>query len=125
VPCDGRGGCWLIGALYGCYWPTGGHPQADRRPPPSSSTAPRKPHARPLLFTRFNPPHPPRPTCAPQALSNLSPWLHFGQLGAQRAALEAAKHRAKHKARGAGGVFETGWAGGKRGCGAWGEAGGV
>ncbi|GBF93049.1 CPD photolyase [Raphidocelis subcapitata] len=34
----------------------------------------------------------------PQALSNLSPWLHFGQLSAQRAALEAAKHRTKHKA---------------------------
>ncbi|KAI8472372.1 MAG: class II photolyase [Monoraphidium minutum] len=34
----------------------------------------------------------------PLALSNLSPWLHFGQLSAQRAALEAAKLRAKHKA---------------------------
>lgn len=33
-----------------------------------------------------------------QALSNLSPWLHFGQLAPQRAALEAAKHRAKFKA---------------------------
>lgn len=30
-----------------------------------------------------------------QALSNLSPYLHYGQLSAQRAALEAAKHRAK------------------------------
>eukprot|EP00499_Haloplacidia_sp_CaronLabIsolate_P010482 CAMPEP_0196776246 /NCGR_PEP_ID=MMETSP1104-20130614/4510_1 /TAXON_ID=33652 /ORGANISM="Cafeteria sp., Strain Caron Lab Isolate" /LENGTH=520 /DNA_ID=CAMNT_0042146417 /DNA_START=35 /DNA_END=1597 /DNA_ORIENTATION=+ len=26
--------------------------------------------------------------CVPEALSNLSPWLHFGQLSAQRAALE-------------------------------------
>ncbi|GLC37213.1 hypothetical protein PLESTB_000992000 [Pleodorina starrii] len=34
----------------------------------------------------------------PRALSNLSPWLHFGQLAPQRAALEAAKHRAKYKA---------------------------
>ena len=31
--------------------------------------------------------------CDPAAQSNLSPYLHFGQLGAQRAALEAAKHR--------------------------------
>ncbi len=31
----------------------------------------------------------------PSALSNLSPYLHFGQLAPQRAALEAAKHRAK------------------------------
>jgi deoxyribodipyrimidine photo-lyase len=31
----------------------------------------------------------------PRALSNLSPYLHFGQLAPQRAALEAAKHRAK------------------------------
>ena len=28
-----------------------------------------------------------------QALSNLSPYLHFGQLSAQRAALEATKHK--------------------------------
>ncbi|KAG2453370.1 hypothetical protein HYH02_001594 [Chlamydomonas schloesseri] len=34
----------------------------------------------------------------PSALSNLSPYLHFGQLAPQRAALEAAKHRAKYKA---------------------------
>ncbi|KAF8071386.1 PHR1 [Scenedesmus sp. PABB004] len=33
----------------------------------------------------------------PQALSNLSPWLHFGQLAPQRAALEAAKLRPKHR----------------------------
>uniref|UniRef100_A0A383VG34 Deoxyribodipyrimidine photo-lyase n=1 Tax=Tetradesmus obliquus TaxID=3088 RepID=A0A383VG34_TETOB len=33
----------------------------------------------------------------PQALSNLSPWLHFGQLAPQRAALEAAKLRGKHR----------------------------
>ncbi|KAF6253825.1 class II photolyase [Scenedesmus sp. NREL 46B-D3] len=33
----------------------------------------------------------------PQALSGLSPWLHFGQLAPQRAALEAAKLRGKHK----------------------------
>ncbi|KIY94077.1 deoxyribodipyrimidine photo-lyase [Monoraphidium neglectum] len=33
----------------------------------------------------------------PQALSNLSPWLHFGQLSTQRAALEAAKLRGKYK----------------------------
>jgi hypothetical protein len=32
-----------------------------------------------------------------QALSNLSPWLHFGQLSPQRAALEAAKLRGKHR----------------------------
>jgi hypothetical protein len=32
-----------------------------------------------------------------QALSNLSPWLHFGQLAPQRAALEAAKLRSKHR----------------------------
>jgi len=31
--------------------------------------------------------------CDTTAQSNLSPYLHFGQLGAQRAALEAAKHR--------------------------------
>jgi deoxyribodipyrimidine photo-lyase len=36
-------------------------------------------------------------TPPPQALSNLSPWLHFGQLAPQRAALEAAKLRPKHK----------------------------
>jgi len=30
------------------------------------------------------------------ALSGLSPYLHFGQLSAQRAAIEAAKHRSKH-----------------------------
>lgn len=36
------------------------------------------------------------PSVAP-ALSNLSPWLHFGQLAPQRAALEAAKLKAKHK----------------------------
>ncbi|GFR43830.1 hypothetical protein Agub_g4951, partial [Astrephomene gubernaculifera] len=34
----------------------------------------------------------------PKALSGLSPYLHFGQLAPQRAALEAAKHRAKYKA---------------------------
>ncbi|KAG2438770.1 hypothetical protein HXX76_005312 [Chlamydomonas incerta] len=34
----------------------------------------------------------------PAALSNLSPYLHFGQLAPQRAALEAAKHRTKYKA---------------------------
>lgn len=31
----------------------------------------------------------------PKALSGLSPYLHFGQLAPQRAALEAAKHRTK------------------------------
>jgi DNA photolyase len=38
-------------------------------------------------------------TCAThlQALSNLSPWLHFGQLSPQRAALEAAKLRSRYK----------------------------
>lgn len=30
-------------------------------------------------------------------MSNLSPWLHFGQLAPQRAALEAAKMRPKFK----------------------------
>lgn len=34
----------------------------------------------------------------PDALSNLSPYLHFGQLAPQRAALEASKHRSAHKA---------------------------
>lgn len=34
----------------------------------------------------------------PQALSNMSPWLHYGQISPQRAALEAAKLRSKHKA---------------------------
>jgi deoxyribodipyrimidine photo-lyase len=33
-----------------------------------------------------------------QALSNLSPYLHYGQLAPQRAALEAAKLRGKYKA---------------------------
>jgi deoxyribodipyrimidine photo-lyase len=33
----------------------------------------------------------------PDALSNLSPYLHFGHLAPQRAALEAAKHKAQHK----------------------------
>jgi deoxyribodipyrimidine photo-lyase len=30
-----------------------------------------------------------------QALSNLSPYLHYGQISPQRAALEASKHRSK------------------------------
>lgn len=37
--------------------------------------------------------------CDPEAQSNLSPYLHFGQLGAQRAALEAAKHRKSSSTR--------------------------
>lgn len=37
------------------------------------------------------------PVVVLQALSNLSPWLHFGQLSPQRAALEAAKMRPKFK----------------------------
>jgi hypothetical protein len=37
------------------------------------------------------------PVALLQALSNLSPWLHFGQLAPQRAALEAAKLRPKFK----------------------------
>jgi hypothetical protein len=49
------------------------------------------------------------PSSLSQALSNLSPWLHFGQLSAQRAALEAAKHRAKHKVR-PGRLARSGWA---------------
>lgn len=32
---------------------------------------------------------------AAAALSNLSPYLHYGQIAPQRAALEAAKHRSK------------------------------
>ena len=36
--------------------------------------------------------------CIPDALSNLSPYLHFGQLSPQRAALEATKNKAIHKA---------------------------
>ena len=35
-----------------------------------------------------------------EALSNLSPYLHFGQLSSQRAALETVKLKAKFKARG-------------------------
>lgn len=37
--------------------------------------------------------------CDPSAQSNLSPYLHFGQLGAQRAALEAAKRRSSSSTR--------------------------
>ncbi len=33
----------------------------------------------------------------PEALSNLSPYYHFGHLAAQRAALEASKLRSKAK----------------------------
>lgn len=36
--------------------------------------------------------------CIPDALSNLSPYLHFGQLSPQRAALEATKNKSIHKA---------------------------
>ena len=32
----------------------------------------------------------------PDALSGLSPYLHFGQLSAQRCPLEASKHRETH-----------------------------
>uniref|UniRef100_A0A8C5X769 Deoxyribodipyrimidine photo-lyase n=1 Tax=Malurus cyaneus samueli TaxID=2593467 RepID=A0A8C5X769_9PASS len=32
-----------------------------------------------------------------EALSNLSPWLHFGQVSTQRAILEVQKHRRKYK----------------------------
>lgn len=35
----------------------------------------------------------------PKALSQLSPFLHFGHLSAQRAALEASKLRSKFKVR--------------------------
>ena len=35
------------------------------------------------------------PTC--NALSNLSPWFHFGQISVQRCILEAAKYKSKHK----------------------------
>ncbi|XP_073445453.1 deoxyribodipyrimidine photo-lyase-like isoform X2 [Dendrobates tinctorius] len=35
------------------------------------------------------------PNC--QALSNLSPWFHFGQLSVQRAILEVQKYRSKYK----------------------------
>ena len=34
-----------------------------------------------------------------EAVSHLSPYLHFGVLAPQRAALEAAKLRSKYKAR--------------------------
>ena len=34
-----------------------------------------------------------------EAVSHLSPYLHFGQLAPQRAALEAAKLRSKYKVR--------------------------
>ena len=33
----------------------------------------------------------------PEALSNLSPYFHFGQLAPQRAALEASKLRSKYR----------------------------
>ena len=36
----------------------------------------------------------------PNALSGLSPWLHFGQLAPQRAALEATKVKATAKVGG-------------------------
>ena len=32
-----------------------------------------------------------------EALSNLSPYLHYGQLSAQQMAVEVAKHKAKHR----------------------------
>lgn len=35
-----------------------------------------------------------------EAVSNLSPYLHFGQLSAQRTAMEASKLRSKYKVRG-------------------------
>lgn len=44
------------------------------------------------------------PTVA-DALSGLSPYLHFGHLAPQRAAIEAAKHKSVHKVR------PTGWEG--------------
>lgn len=34
---------------------------------------------------------------SPQAISGMSPYLHYGQIAPQRAALEAAKWRAKYK----------------------------
>lgn len=34
--------------------------------------------------------------CKPTALSGLSPYLHFGQISAQRCALEARKLRTSH-----------------------------
>ena len=37
----------------------------------------------------------------PKALSNLSPYIHFGQLGMQAAALEAIKHKSKFRVRAA------------------------
>lgn len=56
--------------------------------------------------------------CVPDALSGLSPYLHFGHLAPQRAAIEAAKMKPVHKVGGADGV---GWAacwaaGGLAGC---------
>ena len=41
-----------------------------------------------------------------EALSNLSPWIHFGQLASQRAVLEAQKHRSSHSKSVAGFVEE-------------------
>ena len=35
----------------------------------------------------------------PDALSGLSPYLHFGHLSPQRAAMEASKRKAVHKVR--------------------------
>lgn len=59
--------------------------------------------------------HPPPPPSPPQALSNLSPWLHFGQLAPQRAALEAAKMRPKFKESVEGFLEELVRAGGLKG----------
>lgn len=54
----------------------------------------------PPLHLRICTPHTRHPAHGnAQALSNLSPWLHYGQLAPQRAALEAAKLRSKHKVR--------------------------
>jgi len=43
----------------------------------------------------------------PDALSGLSPYLHFGQLAPQRAAIEAAKCKSVHKVKQA--VFVVAW----------------
>jgi hypothetical protein len=51
-----------------------------------------------------------------QAISNLSPWLHFGQLSPQRAALEAAKLRGKHRESVEGFLEELVRMGGGLGC---------
>ncbi len=68
------------------------HTHRNPLPKPPALTTPTTPQPAPqerlgLYDTCRNDP------AQPAALSNLSPYLHYGQLAPQRAALEAAKHR--------------------------------